>query len=74
MALNVGNPDHQLIKKVHFYYLIQNNFYHLPNRNKVLGIFPDRQEELKKFVKLNQLDLSQEYHLQALFDYYNNLK
>ncbi|GIV38127.1 MAG: hypothetical protein KatS3mg032_2506 [Cyclobacteriaceae bacterium] len=74
LALNVGTRDHQFISKTHLYYLSGNTFYRLPRRKNVLLIFPDRHEELRRFVQLNQLNLGNEYHLQALFDYYNNLK
>lgn len=74
VAMHVGNPDHQFIRKTHLYYLTDNTFRPVPKKNKVLSIFPDHQEELQRFIKINQLDLSQEYHLQILIDHYNSLK
>lgn len=73
VALNVGNVDHKLIKKVHYHYLINNTFTPLPKK-KLESIFPDHQPEVQRFIKINTLDLGREDHLQALFDYYNSLK
>ncbi len=73
VALNVGNVDHKLIKKIHYYYLINNTFSPLPKK-KVETIFPDNQPQVQRFIKINTLDLGREDHLQALFDYYNSLK
>jgi hypothetical protein len=73
-ALNVGTRDHQFIHKTQLYYLHNGRYQRVPPRNKVLAIFPDQKEKLQSFVKVNQLNLSDEYHLQLLFDYYNNLK
>ena len=74
VALNVGTVDHQFISKTNFYYLIGDVFHPLPSKRKVMEIFPDHQAELQRFIKINQLDLKDEYHLMALFDYYNSLK
>ena len=73
VALNVGNLDHKLIKKIHFYYLFNNTFAPLPKK-KIESIFPDHQPEVQRFIKINTLDLAREDHLQALFEYYNSLK
>jgi hypothetical protein len=72
-ALNVGSRDHQLIKKIHYYYLINNTFSPLPKK-KLESIFPDHQTDVQRFIKINTLDVAREDHLQALFDYYNSLK
>lgn len=74
VALNVGTVDHQFLTKTNFYYLIGNTFQPVPSRRKVLSVFPDHQAEIQRFVKINQLNLNDEYHLIALFDYYNSLK
>ena len=74
VAMNVGNPDHQFIRKTHLYYLIDRTFRPLPKIKKLFSIFPDHHDELQRFVKINQLDLNQEYHLQILIDHYNSLK
>jgi hypothetical protein len=73
VALNVGSRDHKLIKKKHYYYLINNTFNLVPKKNLEL-IFPDHRPEVKRFIKINTLDITREDHLQALFDYYNSLK
>ncbi|MFN3839327.1 MAG: hypothetical protein ACK4RF_01350 [Cyclobacteriaceae bacterium] len=73
VALNVGNVDHKLIKKIHLYYLVNNTFAPLPKK-KLESIFPDHQPEVQRFIKVNTLDLTREDHLQALFEYYNSLK
>lgn len=73
VAMNVGNPDHQFIHKTHLYYLIDKTYRPVPPRKKVLSIFPDHQDALQRFIKINQLDLSSEYHLQLLIDHYNTL-
>lgn len=72
-ALNVGSRDHKLIKKIHYYYLINNTFSPLPKK-KLDTVFPDHKSEVQRFIKINTLDLNREDHLQALFDYYNSLK
>ncbi|MDL5048807.1 hypothetical protein QQ054_22600 [Oscillatoria amoena NRMC-F 0135] len=72
-ALNVGSRDHKLIKKLHYYYLINNTFSPLPKK-KLETIFPDHQPEVQKFIKINSIDLAREDHLQALFEYYNSIK
>lgn len=74
VAMNVGNPDHQFIRKTHLYYLTDKTFRPVPKKKKVLSIFPDHHEELQRFIKVNELDLSLEYHLQVLIDYYNTLQ
>ncbi len=72
-ALNVGSRDHKLIKKTHYYSLINNTFAPLPKK-KLETVFPDHKAEVQRFIKINTLDLDREDHLQALFDYYNSLK
>jgi hypothetical protein len=74
VAMHVGSPDHQFVRKTHLYYLVDKTFRPVPKAKRVLSIFPDHHEELQRFIKINQLDLNQEYHLQALTDYYNSLK
>jgi hypothetical protein len=73
VALNVGSRDHKLIKKTHYYYLINNTFSPLPKK-KLESIFPDHQTDVQRFIKINAIDAAREDHLQALFDYYNSLK
>lgn len=74
VALNVGNRDHEFIRKTNLYYLVGDTYKPLPQRKKLPSIFPDKQAELQKFIKLNQLDLGSEHHIQSLIDFYNNLK
>ncbi|MCS6972914.1 MAG: hypothetical protein N2044_03420 [Cyclobacteriaceae bacterium] len=74
VALNVGSRDHQFITKTHLYYLIGSTFRLLPPKKKMLFLFNDHQAEIQRFVKINELDLTNEYHVQALFDYYNSLQ
>lgn len=74
VALNVGNRDHEFIRRTNLYYLKGDTFQPLPSRKKLLSIFPDKQAELQKFVKLNQLDLGNEHHILALIGFYNKIK
>lgn len=74
VALNVGNVDHQFIRKNRFYYLSDNTFRHLPAKRKITLIFPDHKPEVQRFIMINELDFNDEYHLQALFEYYNSLQ
>lgn len=74
VALNVGTVDHQFISKINLYYLSGTVFQPLPPKRKIATIFSDHQEEIQRFIRINQLNLNDEYHLIALFDYYNSLK
>jgi hypothetical protein len=74
VALNVGNRDHQFIHKTRLYYLIGNTFRPVPeSRKKVIHIFPDRTDQIEKFIRMNQLDPTKEHHLIAIVEYYNAL-
>ncbi|MCX7636877.1 MAG: hypothetical protein N2044_03425 [Cyclobacteriaceae bacterium] len=74
VAMHVGSPDHEFIRKTHLYYLTGKTFQPLPGKKKLLTVFPDHQDELQRFIKVNQLDLNLEHHIQILVDYYNSLK
>jgi len=45
----------------------------LPGRKGILKLMESHKEEIDKFIKVNVINLSNERHIAALFDYYNSL-
>lgn len=70
---NAGNTDHKFIKRAELYYVRDDHAYRLPARKNVVKMFDAKKPEIDKFIKVNELDLSKDSHVVALFDYYNLL-
>ena len=68
-----GSKDNRFIKHTELFYAKGNSALELPNRKGILKMMESRKEEVDKFVKVNELNLTVERHIIALFDYYNSL-
>lgn len=42
-------------------------------KKDLMGIMDNRSDEVKKFIKVNRLDLDRKYDLARIFEYYNSL-
>ncbi len=74
IALNVGSIDYKIIKKTQYYYLNNGKLYLIPgSKGRILKLFGDEKDNVNKFMKLNKVQVSQEHHLSAVFNYYNSL-
>lgn len=70
--LDMGQRDTRILKRTSFFYLDNNVVRELPSsRKKLLPVFGDHAAEADKFIKLNNLSLTQPGHLRALFEHYN---
>jgi hypothetical protein len=75
VQFDVGEKDDKIIKKTKLYYAPEAGKI-LPlasSRKKILPIFKDKRKEVERFIDLNKLSMSDEHHLQRLFEYYNSL-
>lgn len=70
---NTGIKDNRFMKNTELYYAQGQKAMELPNRKGILKLMESHKEEVDKFIKVNQINLSVERHLIALFDYYNSL-
>ena len=70
---NAGNIDNKLLKRPELFYATDDRALKLPGKGKLTNIFETRREEMKKFIKTNEIDFDKDNHLIALFDYYNLL-
>lgn len=68
-----GSKDNRFIKKTELYVAAGVKAYELPNRKTILKLMESHKEEVDKFIKVNEINMSVERHLVALFDYYNSL-
>ncbi|MBK5278936.1 MAG: hypothetical protein JJE09_08745 [Bacteroidia bacterium] len=74
MQFDVGNKDDVIKKTVHYYYEQAGRVFIVPsNKKKIMQLFKGKEEEIKDFVKTNSLDISQEHHLNSVFEKYNLL-
>lgn len=73
-ALNVGSKDHRIIKTQSLFVAEGNNLKPLPKAKVLHELFTDQAEAIQKFIKVNQLDLRNESHLKAVFEYNYNLR
>lgn len=71
-ALDVGNRDTEISKKTKFFYSEGENVVEVTSKKKLLESFGDQGDEVKKFMKLNKLDVNQENHLSHIFEFYNS--
>jgi hypothetical protein len=75
IALNVGSIDYKIIKRLEYYYMQDGKLHLLPSgRGAILNVFGEDKGKMKEFMKLNNVQVSEEHHLSATFDYYNRLK
>lgn len=73
-ALNVGSRDERILKKITFYHAVDNKLYKISkNRKKFIAAFPDKREQVSKFISDNELSLNEEEHLVRIYEYYNRL-
>lgn len=73
-ALNVGSRDEKILKKTTFYQAVDNKLQKVSkNRKKFIDQFPDKREQVGKFISGNALSLSDEEHLIRIYEYYNGL-
>lgn len=72
IALNVGRSDHEIIKKTTKYVIREKQILELPAPKKVPLIFGPHSKMIADFIKLNDLDVSLDNHLIAVFKYYNS--
>ena len=68
-----GSKDNRFIKRSDLYYTAGNTAIELPNRKGILKLMQSHKQEVEKFMKVNEINLTVERHLVALFDYYNSL-
>lgn len=74
IQLNVGSHDDKILKKAEYYTLKGNYVLELPSgKKKLIASFPDKSEEVEKFIKDNDLNVNKEEHLRLIFEYYNSL-
>jgi len=70
---NTGSKDNRFLKHSELFYAKDKNALELPGRKGILKLMESRKEEIDKFIKVNVINLSNERHIAALFDYYNSL-
>jgi len=68
-----GSRDNRFVKRTELYYAVGTNAFELPNRKGILKLMESRKEDVEKFIKVNEINLSAERHTIALFDYYNSI-
>ena len=69
--LAVGNKNDQIIKKVKFFYMKDDNITPIRGAKQLPAVFGARAEEMKTFMRTNSISVREERHLKALFDHYN---
>ena len=74
VQFDVGNRD-DVIKKIESYYYAQGGrVFKVPsNKKKIIALCKGKEAEIKNFIQNNSLDVSQQHHLQAVFEKYNLL-
>lgn len=68
-----GSKDNRFIKRTTLFYASGATALEMPNRKGILRLMESRKAEIDKFIKVNEINISIERHLVALFDYYNSL-
>lgn len=71
IALNVGRDDFKFTKSERYFYSDDGILIELPTPKKILQIFKDDSGRMKRFIELNNLDLTKEDHIIELIHYYN---
>lgn len=73
LSHSVGTNDNKFLKISTLLYAVSKTAQKLPNKKGTMKLLESRKEEIEKFIDVNDLDLSRENHLTAVFDYYNSL-
>lgn len=72
-ALDMGERDNKLVKVKKFYFQIGKRLIEAPNKKKKLEpLFPDSYDEIKSYVKSENLRLKEEESLIKLTEFINN--
>jgi hypothetical protein len=69
---DTGSRDDKILKREHYYYLIEHNVNEIPNR-KLASLFTDKMIEMDGFIRINGLNPKNESDLQRIFKEYNSL-
>lgn len=73
-ALMVGEKDDYIIKRNHYYYVVNGDVFPIPkNRKNIYHIFGEKAVEMEAFVKVNKLNLKENSSLFSIFTHYNSL-
>jgi hypothetical protein len=74
VQLNVGSHDDKILKKSDYYTMKDKQVVELPSgKKKLVAMFPDKSEEVEKFIRDSDLAVNREDHLRLIFEYYNSL-
>ena len=74
IQLNVGSHDDKIIKKTDYYTMKGKQVVEVPSgKKKLIASFPDKSDEVEKFIKESDLNVNKEEHLRLIFEYYNSL-
>jgi len=73
-AMDVGSQSKKYVKKDKYYILIGDEITLIKkSKKKILKIFNDNADIVKKYAEENELDFKNDYDLSKIFNYYNNL-
>lgn len=70
---NTGVKDNRFLKSVDLYLAQGKKAIELPGRKGIVKLMESHKDEVSKFINVNEINLANERHLTALFDYYNSL-
>jgi hypothetical protein len=73
VAMDVGAKEDQIVRKSKLYLLKDNKMVEC-SKKTVYATMSDKASEIKKYIKGNNINLSNEDDLRALIDYYNGLR
>ena len=74
VQFDVGSRDDVIQKSENYFYEQGGTVYKVPSTNKkVIQLFKGKEAEIKNFIQSNSLNISQQHHLQAVFEKYNLL-
>tara|TARA_Y100001949_G_scaffold173493_1_gene179150 strand:- start:962 stop:1657 length:696 start_codon:yes stop_codon:yes gene_type:complete len=70
-----ANPNDEYRRSSKLYMLNDGIAEKIPSgKGGFVKLFPGHEDEIKDYIKTNQLDLTDEFHLRVLFEYINTLK
>jgi hypothetical protein len=73
VAMDVGSKEDQVIKKSKCYLLDNNVLMECKNKQTLYSIMGDKAAEIKTFIQVNKIKLSNEADLRAVVTYYNKI-
>jgi hypothetical protein len=74
IQFNVGSHDDKILKKDDFFMLKEDKVIELPSsKKKLLALFAEKEEDVERFMKDNDLGTNKEEQLKLIFDHYNSL-